>query len=91
MLTTWGVMTLFLPYLWSLRYYAILWIHKELSLCEGLYNKLIDGVCFWVISVVPSAAVSRYGRNRIILSLHNVYPQHSDGSIDDLGPIFKTS
>jgi len=31
---------------------------KALSLHEVLYNYLIDGICFWVIFVVPSSAVA---------------------------------
>ena len=46
-------------YPWSLYYDAILWVWKALPLREVLYYWLIEGVCFWVISVVLSAAVSR--------------------------------
>ena len=43
-----------------------------------LCNYLIDGVCFCVIFVVPSAAVSRHGRIWVILShlLCTMYTQN---------------
>jgi len=50
-------------YFYHRCYDAILWIYKELSLCEVLYNKLID-----CVFLVPSSAVSRHGRTRVILS-----------------------
>jgi len=33
-------------------------------------NYLIDGVCFWVIFVVQSAAVSRHGRYWVIIHVY---------------------
>ena len=52
---------------------AMLWETKSLSLCEVLYNELIDAVCFWVIFVVPTAAVNRHGRTRVIFHVYAIY------------------
>jgi len=48
------------------------------SLIDGL-----DGACFWVISVVPTAAVSRHGRTRVIFHVYiaQFYLQHGGGNI----------
>jgi len=56
------------------------WIALSLRRFLCTSKKLIDGVRFWVIFVVPSAAVSRHGRSRV--KLHNVYPQYGGGNTE---------
>jgi len=54
------------PYVWNKRWW---------------WWWLIDGVCFWIIFVVPSVAVRRYSRTRVILSrLHCTMYTHNMGA-----------
>jgi len=52
-------------------------IVPTISMVIALGRHVVDiesiGICFWVISVVSRAAVSRHGRTRVILSSFVVY------------------
>ena len=48
---------------------AMLWEIKHCYYAR-FYITIIDRVCFWDISVVQSATVSRYGRTRVIFHVY---------------------